>query len=320
MSPYTTNISGKSLWDRQRPYVIAEVSGNHAKNRRRAEALVIAAGMAGADAVKFQTFTADEIAAKRVRIPRGVDTATDAWLDRLGVKTLRDLFTMGGLPREWHKDLKECATQAGLAFLSTPFSVDAAKFLVEEIGVPALKIASGDLTFEPLLEYANTLNIPIILSTGGATLQEVHRAVDLLPHTYESGNLALLHCVSVYPCPDEFANLNAIRTLGAQFLRCPIGFSDHTLSIETVPALAVATGATILEKHITLDDVGVDAGHSLDPRQFRRMVQQVRQVHAVLGTGKKEPCAAEMHDRLWARRSPRDWKRPTDAARRGQWE
>ena len=167
-------IDGKRLNDPQRCYVIAEASGNHAQDYARAEALVYAAADAKADAIKFQTFTAEEIAAD-VPIPRGQGGAAhDAWLDRLGAQSLRDLFQHGGLPRPWHFELKRLAEMMGLTFLSTPFSLDAARFLVEEVQVPALKIASGDLTFTPLLQYAASTGLPLLLSTGGAWTDSVN--------------------------------------------------------------------------------------------------------------------------------------------------
>lgn len=316
----TLAINGVRLDDSQRCYIIAEAAGSHHQDYATAEALVQAAAAAGADAVKFQTFTAEEICAD-VPILFGHDAAHDAWCQRQGVTRLRDLFSKGGLPRAWHGPLQRLAASLGLAFLSTPFSVDAARFLVAEVGVQALKIASGDLTFTPLLAYAASSGLPVLLSTGGATYAEVQQARDFLDTSsgFAVAGLVLMHCVSVYPCAEALANLAALTRM--QTLGEAVGFSDHTLSDDLVPALAVAHGVTVYEKHIRLatDTSSIDAGHSLTPAQFQRMVEVIRRVPVILGVGVKQPHIAEMHDRLWARRGS-DGLRPTDAARQGRWE
>lgn len=306
--------------DPLRPYIIAEASGNHGQNFNKAMALIDAAAASGADAIKFQTFTAEEICAD-VPILTGHNQRHDAWIAQLGVTRMPELFSKGGLPRAWHLDLKRYAHAQGIAFLSTPFSVEAARFLVEDVGVEALKIASGDLTFTPLLEYAAQTNLPIILSTGGATREEVVGAMRG-PLYQCSGMLVIMHCVSVYPADDHFVNLRAlhdIRRIGEGFA---LGFSDHTLSEDLVPALAMACGATVLEKHIKLqeDTTSVDVGHSLDPAAFARYVEAAKKACRILGEPYKGPHPLEMHDRLWARRSPTDWLRPTDEARGGRWQ
>ena len=323
-------INDVRLDDPQRVYVIAEAAGSHNQDYATAEALVHAAADVGADAVKFQTFEASDICVD-MPLPWGKDPRHDAWLQALDVQDMRALFSKGGLPRDWHKPLKDVAESRGIAFLSTPFSVDAARFLVEEMGVPALKIASGDLTFTPLLEYAASTELPVILSTGGATLKEIESALftldDAIPESrlnemWFYRDVALLHCVSIYPCHDTFANVRAISTLQEHFVCGAFGFSDHTLSYDLVPALAVSCGATVYEKHLRLEDdiSSVDAAHSLTPGQFAHMVYTIRQVPMILGHGRKEPHALELHDKAWARRDPSDWLRPTAAARQGAWE
>jgi len=320
-------IDGKRIDDPGRAYVIAEASGNHHKDMMAARALVVEAVGAGADAVKFQTFEPDEIAAEGITIPRGIDERHDAWIDYHDVKELRDLFAIGGLPRAWHRELKSLTEGLGITFLSTPFSVDAARFLVEEIRVSALKISSGDITFEPLLNYAKTLRIPIILSTGGATRSEIDRAIYLLfSHDLE---LALMHCRSSYPCSTGMMNLRCISTLrrikednwpSISSHNFTVGLSDHTTSLD-VPAYAVCAGATIIEKHLKLYGApAIDGEHSLYPGEFKTMVDNIRYVEKMLGDGDKKPIDAEMHDRLWARRDPSDWLRPTKEAREGRWE
>lgn len=307
------------LSDPAHVFVIAEAAGSHQQEYAKAEALVHAASAAGADAIKFQTFSPESICAD-VPILFGHDAVHDAWCQRLGVTRMRQLFRYGGLPRQWHANLKALAESLGLVFLSTPFSVDDARFLVEVVGVDAVKVASGDLTFTPMLQYLSRCRLPLIVSTGGATMREVGIALaGPLTEAWTGGWMALLHCVSAYPTQPEDVNLRCIQTL--REFTCPVGFSDHTLWTDVVPALAVACGATLYEKHLRLadDKESVDAGHSLDPYGFTHMVNHIRLAQVVMGDGVKVPRPAEMHDRLWARRSPADWRRPTKEARAGRW-
>lgn len=303
--------------------IIAEASGNHNQRYDQAEALIRAAAQAGADVIKFQTFTPAEIAADGVVIPRGHDPQHDAWLARMRANTLRDLFRYGGLPRALHRPLKAVADTCDIEFCSTPFSVDAAKFLVEEVGVKRLKIASGDLTFTPLLEYAASTGLPVILSTGGATMAEINTAInDHLWEPYVHGRLTLMHCRSIYPCLAQYANLRSIVAMGDAYSSAEIGWSDHTLSHDVIPLMAAMCGATVIEKHLKLygDTESVDAGHSLGPYDFLMMVKLLRDIPTIMGTLGKEPHPLEAHDRLWARRDSADWLRPTQAAREGQWQ
>ena len=317
--------------DPQRCYIIAEMSGGHQQDYDVAERLVAAAADAGADAVKIQTFNPEDICAD-IPLPFGHDAKHDAWLRSLGVTRMRELFALGGFPRAWTPGLKRHAERCGVELISTPFSVDAARWLVEEIGVKAIKIASGDLTFTPLLEYAASTGLPMLVSTGGATYREVRDAYvticEARDKKYErdriemSLSIAFFHCVSAYPCHELFVNLRAIADVKSAIAYFPVGFSDHTLSIDIVPALAMACGATIYEKHIRLEDdnCSVDAQHSITPRQFKSMVEVLRLTHVILGDGVKKPHQLEMHDRIWARRDPHDWLRPMQEARQGRWE
>jgi sialic acid synthase SpsE len=296
--------------------------------------MVKEAAKCGINAVKFQTFTADEIAAPGVHLPpRGHNLTHDEWLDRQQVRTFRDLFEKSGLPREWHKEMKRIAEDNGVEFISTPFSVDAAKFLVEEVGVRILKIASGDLTYVPLLEYAASTDCEIILSTGGAWPHEVHTALREglgkrmefwhgCPSSWHATKLNVLQCVSIYPCPDDQASIGVIKRWQDEMpVGCGIGYSDHTLSYE-VPMLAVALGATIIEKHykLTETDLSIDADHAMAQVGFMHMVGKIRLTPVIIGDGLKKPKPGEMHDREWARRDPSDWLRPTAHAREGNWE
>ena len=316
-------VNGVPLDDPQRVFVIAEGSANHGRDYATAVALTHAAAEAGASAIKWQTFTADTLAAD-VPLLRGYDAAHDAWLTRLGAQTMHDLFRQGGLPRPWHVPLQSLAASLGLVFLSTPFSLDDARFLVEQVRVPALKIASGDLTHRALLRYAGSTGLPVIVSTGASTLGEIHDALDVLDDGSQDGavleRVCLLHCVSCYPCPLDAVNVRAVETLRYQALVAAYGFSDHTLSVDVVPALAVAYGATCYEKHLKLtsDATGVDTDHSLTPAQFATLVRVLREASLAVGNGVKQPHVSEAHERLWARRGTDDL-RPTDAARAGRW-
>ncbi len=320
-------IHGVPLDDVNRVYVIAEASGNHAQDYATAEALVVAAAESGADAVKFQTFTAEEICAD-IPLLIGYNVAHDAWLTSQGVTRMRELFARGGVPRVWHAPLKKLAEDVGITFLSTPFSCDALRFLVEDIGVSAIKIASGDLTFTPLLQAAAQTRLPILLSTGAATYAEILKALGVIniARGYKAyahlADVIVLHCRALYPCPDAYASLRVISHLQHYCSVAGIGWSDHSLDDTLVPALAVACGACLIEKHLRLDGdtTSVDAEHSLTPTQFRHMVDVVRRVPAILGDGRKEPVGREVHERAWMRRSPEDWRRPTQRAREGFWE
>ena len=311
------SLSNRPFTDPAQPYVIAEASGNHNQDRHQARLLVQAAAASGADAVKMQTFTSEEICAD-VPILFGHDAAHDAWCRNLRVTRMRDLFAKGGLPRAWHRDLKQEAEDLGIDFLSTPFSVDAARFLVEELGVRALKIASGDVTFVPLHRYAASTGLPVIMSTGGATLPEIRLALET--YHLQPSAVTLLQCRSIYPCAPRILDLASLATLRHKF-QVPVGLSDHTLSTDLVPAMAVAYGAVMFEKHLRLatDTSSVDVGHSLDPEAFRRYVETIRRCTEIRGTGTKEPHPLELHDRVWARRDPSDWLRPVRRGREGEW-
>ena len=316
------SINGIRLDDPQHVYVVAEASANHCRDLGKARALVEAAQWAGAQACKFQSFSAERIAAPNIIIPRGFDPAHDAWLDRIGAVTVQDVLSQGGLPWEWHAELKELAASLGITFLSTPFSLDDAKFLVEEIKVPALKIASGDITFTPLLTYAGSTGLPIILSTGASTDEEVMDAILALGMGGGyAHNVALLHCASIYPCPLEAINLWRLWRLQLDRMCGAYGLSDHTLSVDTVPAMAVALGATVYEKHLRLDEgTSVDTDHSLTPSQFKAMVNTLHDASRAMGEKWSSALhPTEAHEWLWMRRDPSDWLRPTQAAREGAW-
>jgi sialic acid synthase SpsE len=259
--------------------VIAEAGVNHDGDVRKAHALVAAAREAGADAVKFQTWITDELV---VPGPQ------------------HDLLKPLELPASAFVELKTAAESAGLIFLSTPDEESSAD-LLERLGVPAFKIGSAEITNLPFLKHVASKHRPIILSTGTATLDEVRDAVHAITQT-GNDRIVLLHCVSQYPANGDDINLRAIGTLRAAF-GCPIGFSDHTMGREMTVA-AVACGACVIEKHLTLDRSGPGPDHaaSLEPREFADLVAAVRRVERALGDGEKRPAASELAIRAVVRK------------------
>jgi pseudaminic acid synthase len=258
-------------------YIIAELSANHNQQYELAEAHVRAAAEAGADAVKLQTYTADTLTLPLRTEPFVVRGGT-LWDGR----TLHDLYQEAHTPWEWQPRLKALAESLGMHCFSSPFDPTAVDFL-QQMQVPAYKIASFEIHDTPLIEYVARQGKPVIISTGIANLADIERAL----HTcYAAGNtqVALLKCTSAYPAKPEEAHLRHIETLRQTF-GVPVGLSDHTMG-ETVPVAAVALGACILEKHFILDRSlgGPDAAFSLTVEEFRTLVQAVRTAEAALGT------------------------------------
>ena len=256
-------------------FIVAEISANHNRSLDRAEAIIRAAAESGANAVKLQTYTADTMT-----IPcdneyfRIKGTLWDG-------RNLYDLYAEAHTPWEWHPRLMALANSLGLACFSTPFDATAVDFL-ESLGVPCHKIASFELVDIPLLKKIASTGKPVILSTGMATLAEIDEAVRTLR---ENGarDLVLLKCTSAYPAPPEEMNLRTIPHLAAAFA-CPVGLSDHTPGSAAAVA-AVAMGAVVIEKHFTLarSDGGPDSAFSMEPEEFRNMVNDIRMVKKALG-------------------------------------
>lgn len=274
MTPLT--IAGRPVGTGHPVYVIAELSANH--NGRFADAvrLVRAAWECGADAVKLQTYTADTltIRCERPEFRIGGGTLWDG-------RTLHDLYGEAYTPWDWQPKLKAVAGELGLHLFSTPFDPTAVDFL-EEMGVPAHKVASFEVVDLPLVEKIARTGKPVVMSTGMATLAEISDAVE----TFRGAGgtqLALLKCTSAYPSPPEAMNLRSIPHLAEAF-GVPAGLSDHTLGI-AVPVAAVAVGACIIEKHFTLSRAtpGPDSAFSLEPHEFKAMVEAVRAAERALG-------------------------------------
>lgn len=270
------NINGRLIGPGHRAYIIAELSANHGGAYDQAERSIEAMKEAGADAVKVQTYTADTLTIdcdnEYFRIGGGT-----LWDGR----TLHELYREAAMPWDWQPKLKMVAEGLGMDFFSTPFDATAVDFL-EEMGVPAHKVASFELVDIPLLRRIAATGKPVIASTGMASLAEIEEAVATVRDA-GGRELALLKCTSAYPAKAADMHLRAIPDLAERF-RVPIGLSDHTLD-HVVPVTAVALGACIVEKHFTMSRElpGPDSAFSLEPAEFATMVQAIRTAEQALG-------------------------------------
>lgn len=264
-------------------YIIAEAGVNHNGSLEVAKKLVHAAAEAGVDAVKFQTFKADTLVSRDAPKADYQKQTTDAAESQY--QMLKNLE----LSEEAHRELKTLCAELGVAFLSTPFDITDIPFL-SVLDMPFFKVPSGAITDLPYLRAINAQKKPVLLSTGMATEDEVAAALKLLPDC----EVTLLHCTTEYPCPYDDVNLKAMQALKARF-GLPVGYSDHTQGIE-VSVAAAALGATVIEKHFTLDRTmeGPDHKASLEPGELRALVTSVRHVaDALSGDGTKTPVEAE---------------------------
>jgi N-acetylneuraminate synthase len=304
----------------ERTFVIAEAGVNHNGALARALRLIDVAAEAGADAVKFQTFRADQLAtASAAKAAYQVSNTGDAGSQLAMLRALE-------LSQADHQALFAHCRARGICFMSTAFDAESLAFLAT-LDMPAIKIPSGDISCGPLLLQAARLRRPLIVSTGMSTLADIERALGViafgLTRTREPAargdfdaagcsdagraalreHVTLLHCVTQYPAPPAAVNLRAMDTMAAAF-GLPVGYSDHTLGIE-VSIAAVARGATVIEKHFTLDRTlpGPDHAASLEPAELAQLVRSIRNVESALGSTHKAPAPDEVGNRLVARRS-----------------
>lgn len=271
----------------RKPYIVAEMSGNHNGSLDRALALVDAAADAGADAIKIQTYTADTMTVD-VKHPRfQISAGHDLW----GGDYLYQLFERAHTPWDWHAPIFERARERGITPFSSPFDRTAVE-LLEKLDAPMYKIASSEITDLPLIRLAASTGKPIIISTGMATLREITAAVEAAAGVGAT-DITVLSCTASYPAPPEQTNLRRIPVL-ADALGLPIGLSDHTLGIG-VPIAAVAFGAVLIEKHVTLSrtDGGVDSAFSLEPAELAALVVESERAWQALGTTHIGPTEAE---------------------------
>lgn len=271
----TININGRMVGDGAPAYIIAEMSGNHAGSIERALEMIHVAKEAGADCVKIQTYTPDTMT---------IDCHNEYFHIEKGTwegENLYALYQKAYTPWEWQDKLRDEAAKVGIDFLSTPFDNTSVDFL-EKLGVSFYKVASFELVDIPFLEYLASKNKPIIMSTGMGSLEEINEAVEAI---YGTGNrqLALMKCSSAYPAKREEMNLNTILDMKKRF-DIPIGLSDHSMGAFSA-ATAVAMGANIIEKHFCISRAikNPDSTFSMEPDEFRDMVNQVREVEKAMG-------------------------------------
>ena len=304
----------------ERTFFIAEAGVNHNGSLDLALQLVDVAAAAGADAVKFQTFKASKL------VTAGAAKADYQVANMKEGGTQLGMLQRLELSEQDHHALLAHCKQVGIQFMSTAFDAESLAFLAQ-LGMPALKLPSGDITCAPLLLQAARLRMPLIVSTGMATLADIEDALGVIAFGLTSQaepagradflaaycsaagrqalakHVSLLHCVTQYPAPAEAVNLRAMDSMAAAF-GLPVGYSDHTLGIE-ISLAAVARGATIIEKHFTLDRAlpGPDHAASLEPDELRQLVAGIRNIEKALGSSIKAPVAAESGNRPVARRS-----------------
>ena len=294
MDAFKVKIGNRSVGDGEPCFIVAEAGANHNRDLSMGKELIDVAARAGADAVKFQTYSAETLYSKK--------TPRFTYLERQTSKETWNLIKEIELPREWQAELAAHAAARGIAFFSSPFDYRAIDEL-DALGVPAFKIASFEIVDLPLIRYAAAKRRPMIISTGLATYEDVQ---DALEACWAAGNrdVVLLQCASLYPAPPARMNLRAIATLRQAF-GVPVGLSDHTLGIHVASA-AVGLGACVVEKHFTLSRSlpGPDHPFAVEPAELAEMVRQIREVEAALGDGRKlgpAPEEEEMHQK--ARRS-----------------
>ncbi len=279
------HIDGVGIGNNHPPYVIAEISGNHNGDINRAIALLREAKKAGASAVKLQTYTADTMT---------IDCDKPDFLIDGGLwdgQQLYQLYEWAHTPWEWHQQLFDEAAKLGITIFSSPFDESAVE-LLEQLGAPAYKIASFELTDVMLIEKVAKTGKPLIMSTGMANQQEIEQAVTTA-RRHGARDIILLHCISGYPTPIEQSNLLSMVRLQQDF-DCCIGLSDHTLGV-TAAVASVALGAHVIEKHFTLkrEDGGPDAAFSLEPEELALLCRSAKEAWQALGQGDYTTKAAE---------------------------
>ncbi len=270
-----------------KPFIIAEMSGNHNQSLERAMAIVEAAAESGADAVKLQTYTADTMTLDFAENEFFIDDERSPWKG----SSLYDLYKTAHTPWDWHAPLIERANKLGMLCFSSPFDPSSVDFL-ESLDVPAYKIASFEIVDLPLIRRVAATGKPMIISTGMATLGEIHEAVETAT-SHGCRDLALLKCTSTYPATPENSNVRTIEHL-RKLYGCEVGLSDHTMGLGCAVA-AVAFGATVIEKHFTLRraDGGVDSAFSLEPPELGSLVTETKRAWQALGDVRYGPLESE---------------------------
>ncbi len=261
-------IDGRTISRNHKPYIVAEMSGNHNQSLEQALSIIDSAAKAGVDAIKLQTYTADTMTIKSDQPDFIVPSDNPLWHDQ----TLYDLYQQAHTPWQWHEALFARAREHGISCFSSPFDKTAVDFL-EQLNVPAYKIASFENIDIPLIEYVAQRGKPVILSTGMANLAELHTAVTALRDN-GCNQIILLKCTSAYPAPATACNLATIPHMRDLF-QCQVGLSDHTMGIGVAIA-STALGTSFIEKHFTIDRAqgGVDAAFSMEPAEMSALVTE----------------------------------------------
>ena len=282
------NIGNKKIGEGHPTYIIAEIGSNHDRNIKIAKKLIDMAAVAGADAVKFQSFKAEKLFSKK--------TPKISTYDKEPFELLKSLE----MPREWHKKLSDYSIDKNLHFLSSPFDYEAVDEL-NKVGVPAFKIGSCEITDLDLIAYIAKKKKTIILSTGMANLGDIEDALETIK-SKGNKNIILLHCNTLYPTPSKIVNLNAIKTLSIAF-KVPVGYSDHTLGIH-ISIAAVAKGANLIEKHFTIKRrPEPDHFFSIEPDELKTMIKNIRDIELAFGSGIKVRSKEEDENYIKGRRS-----------------
>lgn len=291
----TIEIAGRLIGADQPPFVIAEMSGNHNQSLDRALAIVDAAAQAGAHAIKLQTYTADTMTLDTRGGSFEINDPESLWAGH----NLHDLYKQAYTPWDWHEPIMDRAQELGLICFSSPFDETAVDFL-EDLNVPAFKIASFENNHLPLIEKAAATGKPLIISTGMATLGELEQAV-ITARDAGCNQLILLKCTSTYPASPEKTNISTIPHLKDLF-STEVGLSDHTMGIGVAIA-SIALGASVIEKHFTLSraDGGVDSAFSLEPHELSSLVLESKRAWQSLGNIRYGPTEAEKKNLIFRR-------------------
>lgn len=284
------DINGRKIGDNHPTYIVAEIGANHNGDVNLAKKMIEVAVECGADAVKFQTYTAEELVSDVDRV------LTWGPCERQKSETIGKMFNRIALPREDHKEVFEYANKLGIMAFSTPFSINGVEFL-NQLQVPCFKVAASDVDYLDMLKEIGKTKKPVMLSLGKCTLGEADLAVETL---IQSGceKIVIMHCVAQYPSPINEMNLKVIEGLKSIYPEFVIGFSDHSMGI-TADLGAVALGARVIEKHFTLDKNmdGPDHWFSMDPKDMRNLVNEVRNLESAMGHPRKKVLKCEEQGR-----------------------
>ena len=286
-------IGNKLLGKGHNCYIIAEIGSNFDGNFSKAKKLIKIAKECGADAAKFQNFKTEELLSKKGFEKK--KAFQSKWK-----KSVWGVYQEAELPRTWHKKLSDYAKKIGIDFFTSPWDFEAVDLLIE-CNAPAVKVGSGDITYHEILKKIAATKKPIFLSTGASTMKEIEKAIKVIK---AAGNkkIILMHSVTQYPSPIEDANVNVIKSLRDNF-NLNVGYSDHTLGT-LVPLASVALGAVVIEKHFSLNPKsnGPDHPHSMDPKSFCKMINDIRILEKILGDGIKKVEKSEKVTRIYQRR------------------